>query len=92
MEKLLDVISVEVQPGYKLLLHFENGEVRLFDMSGYIDLKPYDRLKGSSLFKFAKIEYGTVVWPGEIDIAPETLYMESSPISEDTLLQEGAEA
>ncbi len=27
----------------------------------------------------AKVEYGTVVWPGNIDIAPETLYDRSIP-------------
>jgi hypothetical protein len=75
--QLLDVISVEVLPEYKLLCTFENGEVRLFDMTRYLDIKPFNKLKNSPLFKLAKIEYGTVVWPGEIDIAPETLFIES---------------
>lgn len=78
MGQLLDVIQVEARPDYKLLLTFENGEVRLFDMRQYMDQKPFSRLKESRLFQLAAIEYGTVVWPGEIDIAPETLYHESA--------------
>jgi hypothetical protein len=78
MGQLLDVVNVEVLPEYKLVLTFENGEVRLFNMLQYMDFKPYNKLKGSPLFRLAKVEYGTVVWPGKIDIAPETLYIESS--------------
>jgi hypothetical protein len=78
MGQLLDVVDVQVLQDYKLVVTFENGEVRLFNMLQYMDLKPYKKLKGSPLFRLAKVEYGTVVWPGEIDIAPETLYIESS--------------
>ncbi|KMQ50581.1 hypothetical protein CHISP_2432 [Chitinispirillum alkaliphilum] len=74
---LIDVVSVEVLDNYHLLLTFENGEVRNFDMNRYIELKPYNCLKGTSQFKRAKVENGTVVWPGEIDMAPENLYHES---------------
>lgn len=80
MEPLLDVVSVEAQTDYTLLLEFENGERRVFDMLPYLDKKPFVRLKGSPLFALASVDYGTVVWPGEIDIAPETLYDRSRPV------------
>jgi hypothetical protein len=80
MEVLLDVVKVEATPDYKLHLEFENGEKRIFDMSPYMDKKPFVQLKGSPLFAKASVDYGTVVWPGNIDIAPETLYDRSRPV------------
>lgn len=71
---LLDVTKVQVRPAYQLIIQFENGEIRHFDMSPYMDQKPWIKLKDSPLFYRAKVEYGTIVWPGEIDIDPETLY------------------
>ncbi|MDP2829665.1 MAG: DUF2442 domain-containing protein [Sulfuricellaceae bacterium] len=80
MEVLLDVVKVEVKPDYRLFLEFENGEQRVFDMTPYMDKKPFSQLKGSPLFGKAFVDYGTVVWPGNIDIAPETLYDRSRPV------------
>jgi hypothetical protein len=57
-------------PDYRLYLEFENGEKRVFDMSPYMDKRPFASLKGSPLFTMASVDYGTVVWPGNIDIAP----------------------
>jgi hypothetical protein len=79
MNTLLDVVRVDPQPDYKLFLEFENGEKRVFDMTPLMDKKPFVQLKGSPLFSRARVDYGTVVWPGEIDIAPETLYDRSVP-------------
>jgi hypothetical protein len=79
MSVLLDVVRVDAKPDYTLLLEFENGEKRVFDMAPLMDRKPFIRLKGSPLFTLASVDYGTVVWPGDIDIAPETLYERSSP-------------
>jgi len=79
MEVLLDVSKVEPLPDFGLLLEFENGERRTFDMKPLLQIKPFDRLKDPSLFSRATIDYGTVVWPGNIDVAPETLYLESKP-------------
>jgi hypothetical protein len=77
--ELLDVVNVQCSEGYLLYLEFENGESRVFDMSSLMDKKPFCTIKEKGLFKYAKVEYGTVVWPGEIDIAPETLYNRSVP-------------
>ncbi len=80
MEILLDVVSVEPQKDNSLVLLFENQEKRRFDMTPYLDKKPFRKLKGSPLFMKAKVAFGTVVWPGNIDIAPETLWDNSKPV------------
>jgi hypothetical protein len=78
---LLDVINVSVQPDFSLLLEFENGERRLFNMTPYIDQKPWARLKSDNTFQCAFVENGTVAWPGNVDIDPETLYERSVPLA-----------
>jgi len=79
---LLDVTRVAVQPHFTLLLEFENGERRCFNMLAYIDQKPWARLKSSNAFQAAFVENRTVVWPGNIDIDPETLYERSDPVDD----------
>lgn len=74
---LLDVVKVRTEANHMLILEFENGEKRQFDMLPYLAKKPFDRLKDSPLFSKAFIAHGTVVWPGNIDIAPDTLYSRS---------------
>ena len=77
---LLDVTHVVARENFSLLLEFENGERRCFDMAPYIDRKPWVRLKANNVFAGAFVDYGTVVWPGNIDIDPETLYELSVPV------------
>jgi hypothetical protein len=77
MEALLDVISVKTREDYTLELVFENGEKRIFDMKPFFNKKPFVKLLNSPLFFKASVQYGTVVWPGNIDIAPETLWVRS---------------
>jgi hypothetical protein len=80
METLLDVVRVVAQKDYTLLIEFENGEKRRFDMRPFLDQEPFLRLKDPPLFLKATVAYGTVVWPGNIDIAPETLWDQSEPV------------
>ena len=79
MEILLDIIIVNPHEDFNLGLVFENGEKRVFDMKPYLDKKPFSKLFNSPLFFKASVQYGTVVWPGNIDIAPETLWAQSIP-------------
>jgi len=77
---LIDVIAVTPQRDFSLLLEFANGEKLIFDMLPLLTMKPWKKIASPLLFQKARIEYGTVVWPGEIDIAPETLYDDSKRV------------
>ena len=77
---MIRVSSVLTEPDFYLALMFSNGEQRRFDMRPYLHLPVYLRLKNPGYFALAQVDYGTVVWPGEIDIAPETLYRLSLPL------------
>lgn len=77
---LRDVVHVQACPDFSLILDFDTGERRLFNMSPYIDEAPWLKLKLKNGFLAAFVENGTVVWPGNVDIDPETLYELSVPI------------
>ena len=76
---MIQVSSVEAVPDYRLVLTFTTGERRCFDMRPYLQYPVFRRLENPAFFGLARVDYGTVTWPGEIDIAPETLYERSVP-------------
>lgn len=73
---LPSVTAVQALPDYYLSLTCDNGEHKYFDMSPYLQFPVFQRLQNPGFFGLARIDYGTVTWPGEIDIAPETLYID----------------
>ena len=77
---LCGVVSVKPTPDFQIDLQYKNGERRLFDVRPLLTIKPWNRIARPEIFSLVKVEYGTVVWPGEIDIAPETLYDRSIPL------------
>ncbi|MGB5734807.1 MAG: DUF2442 domain-containing protein [Thiohalocapsa sp.] len=58
---------------------FPTGERRCFDMRPYLGYTVFRRLENPAFFDLARVDYGIVTWPGEIDIAPATLYEQSVP-------------
>jgi hypothetical protein len=61
-------------------LTFKNGRVRRFDVKPYLEFGVFQELKDQSYFKRVKVAFGTVQWPHEQDISPDTLYTESRVI------------
>ncbi|MDY5910643.1 MAG: DUF2442 domain-containing protein [Inconstantimicrobium porci] len=75
----LSVKEVKPLDGYKLLLTFENGEERIFDMKPYLEKGIFKELKDKSLFNSVKISYDSIEWENEADMDPEMLYEDSVP-------------
>ena len=79
---MIMVNSVKATPDFRLILTFNSGETRCFDMRPYLHYPVFLRLENPGYFSLASVNYGTVTWPGDIDIAPETLYDHSVPLTE----------
>jgi len=76
------VLSVSPRDDFHLELRFNTGEIGIFDVSPYLEKGVFKKLKELSLFKQAYVAFDTVCWPGDLDIAPETLYDRSLKQSE----------
>ena len=79
METVVHVCPLD---DFCLELWFDNGAHRLFDARPYLDRGVFIRLQDPLKFKQAFVGLDTVCWPGDIDIAPETLYERSVPIED----------
>jgi len=75
------VIHVRPFEDYRLEVEFDTGETRLFDARPYLDKGAFRRLQDPALFRQAYVAFDTVCWPGNLDIAPETLYDRSIPVA-----------
>ena len=71
---------------YKLKLVFTNGEFGIYDCSDLLDFGVFQELKDIAYFKRATVLDGTVAWPHEQDICPDTLYLDSVKLSVETSL------
>ena len=74
------VLKLQAQPGHRLLLNFDNGETRVFDLTPWLDKGVFRALRDSPDFALAQVVDGSVEWPGEIDLSYDTLYLRSLAI------------
>ncbi|WP_295441099.1 DUF2442 domain-containing protein [uncultured Thiodictyon sp.] len=71
------VKKVSASGDYKLLLVFTNGEQGTYDCANLLEFGVFKELKDINYFKRAKVIDGTVAWPHDQDICPDTLYLDS---------------
>lgn len=62
---------------YKLILTFKDDKKAVYDCCGLLDFGVFKELKDINYFKQAFVRHGTVAWPHEQDICPDTLYLDS---------------
>jgi len=75
------VAEVKPNPDYSLTLKFTNGEVRRFDVRPYLEKGIFRELKDIKLFNSVKASLGSVEWLNGQDLCPDTLYLDSQPLS-----------
>lgn len=66
--------------GHRLILTFTNGEVGIFDCSHLLTFGMFEVLSDLRYFRRVRAQLGTVVWPHEQDICPDTLYLDSMKV------------
>ena len=71
--------AIEVKPpeDYSLLLTFENGEQRVFDVKPYIKGSWFGQLKNPEIFNAVRIAGLSVEWRNGQDLCPNCLYEDS---------------
>ena len=77
------VTGVRPLAEHKLWLRFSTNETKLYDCTPLLDYPVFAPLADEALFSQAYLDGWTVCWPGEIDIAPETLYEDGVAVEED---------
>jgi hypothetical protein len=68
-----------VKPGddYRLRITFTNGEKGIYDCRPLLNFGVFKELQDDTYFRQVRAENGTVVWPHEQDICPDTVYLDS---------------
>lgn len=70
------VKKVKPLENYCLMLWFENGEQKVFDLKPYLNKGVFNQLRNTSLFSSVKVVAGSVEWSNGIDLSYDTLYLE----------------
>ena len=74
------VKAVVPKDDYKLEITFSNGEVGVFDCAPLLDFGVFTELRDIRYFRQVRASGGTVAWPHEQDICPDTLYETSKKL------------
>ncbi|MDO8550802.1 MAG: DUF2442 domain-containing protein [Ignavibacteria bacterium] len=82
MEEIRMPVNAIYSGNYKILIEFDNGELKIADFKHWLDedLKSFSDVKDEDYFKkFYIDEFGALTWPNGYDVAPDYLYDVSKP-------------
>ena len=73
------ILALEVLPGHRLRAQFLDGTEGTVDMSRLVfgeHAGVFEALRDPQVFDRASLKSGAVTWPGDIDVAPDSMYLE----------------
>ena len=76
------ITEVKPQENFTLKLKFTDNSFRTFDMKPYLNYPVFEPLKEKELFDNASVFLGSVKWNDEIDMSPDTLFLESELVEQ----------
>jgi hypothetical protein len=78
---MLEVRAVDPLEGRTVRMTLSDGSVVERDLNGLLDGEGvFERISfDDAAFREVYVDYGTLVWPGNVDIAPETLIWDGPP-------------
>lgn len=71
-------ISAKAGDGYNVNVVFSDGTHGVFDFEPFLQYPCYASLQNKESFDMVRAEHGTLVWPGDIDIAPERVWIDTA--------------
>jgi hypothetical protein len=74
------VKSVKATENHRLVIEFDNGEVRVFDAKPLLGLGRFRALASLEAFMKVRVVFDTVEWENGLDLDPEYLYARSEPV------------
>ncbi len=74
------VMAVKPKAEFQLEITFTNGEIGLYDCRPILNFGVFRELSDDAYFRQVRVFNGTIVWPHEQDICPDTLYLDSRRI------------
>ena len=80
------VLNVTPMENFMLFLTFDNNEQRLFDAKPLFSYDVFKVLQDKAFFSDVKVSHGSILWPNEIDYCPDTLYAESIPVNDKSII------
>lgn len=75
------VTGVKPLGNYCLELLFANHERKVFDVKPYLTIGIFQELQDEAVFNGIKAFNGSIVWPNDLDLDPDTLYLDSQPVN-----------
>lgn len=71
-----EMVAVIVRPAHTVRIVFADGEIRDVDVTPLLDTPAFSPLRDPAVFEQVKVDEqtGTIVWPGDVDLAPDVIY------------------